>query len=542
MGDASTITLTAPLWPLVIQAEDRNSSCPLYYYEEQCKEQNDEGGNPKAEFRLKPEVAIDFCEKVDFVRPGSDEPVQENLQRDLVRERVNEHFWKNPVSKFLKLEEWLVLPAQLKPHAEQICKYLPLDFFNNSARVPRAIAIRPDNTIVRTIAWHPYRNRLAVVRADNAIFIYDVRSARWLETCLSHEFQSGVTCIEWQPMAGCRLAVGCESGICLWQIFDDETRPGRAWMRFLSYRGHTNISSLSWCPRGDLLASASPASSSVLVWEVLTGNGRPLEACRGHGVNIVKWSHNSYYLFVGTFSSTMYVWETKTWTCESWELPESSYRSGVENQGDCSGTVASGMCQGAAWSPDGRLLAVAETGSSVVWTLALHHVPPRIDGHFEKKSKQLNVKDHPYCLPGEDIVVRELAWSYDARGERLAVTVAARSHQTRNQTGTSSETSAPSSDSTNENEDESSDSIILLYNVVQRPHFSFGPCGYLSRYGDDQAGGSSDDEVSGEGYERPYNICFWPACRSGATLASVWLDGAIKISQLVYKTTVHDEY
>ena len=51
--------------------------------------------------------------------------------------------------------------------------------------------------------------------------------------------------------------------------------------------------------------------------------------------------------------------------CESWSLSK-------------------GMCQCATWSPDGELLVFAETGTSSLWTLALHHIPPRIDGLLMK--------------------------------------------------------------------------------------------------------------------------------------------------------------
>ena len=47
-------------------------------------------------------------------------------------------------------------------------------------------------------------------------------------------------------------------------------------------------------------------------------------------------------------------------------------------------SLSKGMCQCATWSPDGELLVFAETGTSSLWTLALHHIPPRIDGLLMK--------------------------------------------------------------------------------------------------------------------------------------------------------------
>jgi WD40 repeat protein len=372
--------------------------------------------------------------------------------------------------------------------------------------IPRPISNCPNNTIIRAVAFHPYRNRLAVVRDDDAVFIYDVRDKRWLPLCLTHEFQERITCIEWQPVAGGRLALGCATGICIWHIMGDLTHPGKAWMRYFSFPGHTNVSSLSWCPRGDLLASSSPKSSDAIVWNVATGEATPLLASTGYGVMVVRWSHNSFYLFVGTLCSTMHVWETLTWTHESWDFPDY-----IETADNVEKRIPSGGCQCAAWSPDGKLLVIAEIGRSMLWTLALHHTPPRIDGTLLQSSLEISE-----CYSGlsedTEICVRELAWSCDVRGERLAVTIAAagvgsaNSHCVKRVEG---------------------DDSILLFSVVQVPQFLLKRCGELTSQSDTN---------------RPYGLRFWPACRTGAILASIWLDGSIKIHSLQYKTKLHDSY
>ena len=77
---------------------------------------------------------------------------------------------------------------------------------------------------------------------------------------------------------------------------------------------------------------------------------------------------------------------------------------------------------------------------------------------------------------------------------------------------------------------------ILLFSVVQTPHFSLKPCGGI-------AGSQISNFIAvHDTNNRPYGLRFWPACRTGATLASVWLDGNIKIHSLVYKTKLFDEY
>ena len=192
----------------------------------------------------------------------------------------------------------------------------------------------------------------------------------------------GILSVEWQPMSGSRLAVGGSRGVCIWRLngmyllgvsysactrikcsltpysfytifsrpqsFDSRCsrrRPGRgkAWMRLYATEEHHDIQSISWCPRGDFLASASLSSENVMVWNVSLGSGTPLLCAHGHGVNIVRWSHNSFYLFAGAFTNKVFIWETRSWRCESWSLSK-------------------GMCQCATWSPDGELIVFAETG------------------------------------------------------------------------------------------------------------------------------------------------------------------------------------
>ena len=98
------------------------------------------------------------------------------------------------------------------------------------------------------------------------------------------------------------------------------------------------------------------------------------------------------------------------------------------------------------------------------------------------------------------------------RGERLAVTIAAagvgsaNSHCVKRVEG---------------------DDSILLFSVVQVPQFLLKRCGELTSQSDTN---------------RPYGLRFWPACRTGAILASIWLDGSIKIHSLQYKTKLHDSY
>jgi hypothetical protein len=63
---------------------------------------------------------------------------------------------------------------------------------------------------VAAFGWHRYLNRFAVGLKDGGtdfIGLYDMDSESWLPTVLKHQFQRGVTCLQWQPKAGGCLAV-----------------------------------------------------------------------------------------------------------------------------------------------------------------------------------------------------------------------------------------------------------------------------------------------------------------------------------------------
>lgn len=279
-------------------------------------------------------------------------------------------------------------------------------------------------------------------------------------------------------------------------------------MRLYATEEHHDILSISWCPRGDFLASASLSSENVMVWNVSLGSGTPLLCAHGHGVNIVRWSHNSFYLFAGAFTNKVFIWETRSWRCESWSLSK-------------------GMCQCATWSPDGELIVFAETGTSSLWTLALHHIPPRIDGLLMKIKLDVGVLwDTDRKSTGKSaedlgvrsekkiyLCVRELAWSFDRRGQRLALTVSPR---VRVQDGGLDDAPATLP----------GDELIVIYNVFFRPKLRFSPSGFLRSSAD--AG-------------RPYNIHFWPACRNGALLASAWANGMITVYPLLYRSPSNEE-
>ena len=173
----------------------------------------------------------------------------------------------------------------------------------------------------------------------------------------------------------------------------------------------------------------------------------------------------------------------------------------------------------------------AETGTSSLWTLALHHIPPRIDGSLMKIKLDVSLfletggEERGYAaekVAGSEgikseqnsyLCVRELAWSFDRRGQRLALTVSPR---IRTQDGVIDDAPATLP----------GDELIIIYNVFFRPKLRVSPSGFLRSSAD--AG-------------RPYDIHFWPACRNGALLASAWANGAITVYPLLYRSPSSEE-
>jgi hypothetical protein len=393
--------------------------------------------------------------------------------------------------------------------------------------------------------------------------------------------------MEWQPMSGAGLAVGCQSGICFWRLTENESDAettasrnvltsshGRnGWCEFLCNSDNQQpVNTISWSPDGRLLASGSVSSDHIYVWDVATTTCTPLVAVASCGVSLIKWSPSGHYVFAATLSNVVRVWETKTWTGERWTIP-------------------TGPCQSACWNPQGTLLLVAVAGCADMWTFAFHHTPPHIFGVLA--DLRLNVGhiwgEHVSDDEGEDVVksaasnkhrlsIREVAWSKDPFGQRLAVTVNVRgghlkkgsncskrnrrknnkenkkrgksSHQKNykepmggpitkdNQNNQQIDSDTKNKD-TNEKDDQGEhkekndrsgtsdmvtlrdgEELILIYSVQIQPFLRFTPRGFLR---------GPKDGV------KPYSLDFWPACDTGALLSACWLNGEVTLHPLLYE-------
>ena len=137
---------------------------------------------------------------------------------------------------------------------------------------PRPSTQRGDSQPVKALAWHPHLNMFAVALADASmgeyVKFYDMDAEQWLQTVIftaslrflspapptrllsdsnveppvhtgcvrdthththththtpraqivKHQFQSAISCLEFQPHGGSNIAVACQEGIGIWQL------------------------------------------------------------------------------------------------------------------------------------------------------------------------------------------------------------------------------------------------------------------------------------------------------------------------------------
>ncbi|XP_030927471.1 aladin [Quercus lobata] len=263
------------------------------------------------------------------------------------------------------------------------------------------------------VSWHQHKHIIAFISGPSQVMVRDYEDSEGKDPCiLTNESQRDVKVLEWRPNSGRVLSVACKGGICIWAASFPgnaaSVRPGAVsflgtnsrgsgvryiLVDFLRSPNDEQISALSWSPDGRYLASASYESSSFTVWDVAQGVGTPIRRGLG-GISMMKWSPTGDYFFAAKFDGTFYLWETNTWTSETW-------------------SSTSGFVTGAAWDPDGRMILIAFSGSSMLGSVHFASKPPSLDAH-------LLPVDLPeiMSLTGSQ-GIEKIAW--DASGERLAV-------------------------------------------------------------------------------------------------------------------------
>ncbi|KAG0326950.1 hypothetical protein BG000_001181 [Podila horticola] len=209
--------------------------------------------------------------------------------------------------------------------------------------------------------------------------------------------------LQWKPMSGTILTVGCEAGVSIWHVyrgkyiqdpFSEEgagapvsfqekpsTSPNYgkdpAWDGISRFGNIGTVDQMVWDPRGELLAvSSSAQSSTVYIRDGATNQIAELAGTLPHitrsktspvGVCILTnrvcalaWSPSGEHLVVGYQSGLVRIFSAATW--DAVDI-----------------TDLGGAMQSACWTPDGH---------NLIYTLVDDHVIRAL--HFEKRGGELN--------------------------------------------------------------------------------------------------------------------------------------------------------
>ncbi|HLC02021.1 MAG TPA: hypothetical protein VJK02_03220 [Anaerolineales bacterium] len=238
---------------------------------------------------------------------------------------------------------------------------------------------------VLSVTWSRDGTRLASSGRDGAVWVWDPLSAVGKQVLKAN--LDGINYVAWSP-AGNRLA-GIGGKVLVW---DTET-----WTVVTAFTEHRKyVSAVAWAPRENILAIGEPPGTILLID---ASTGKQISRLPGHpeGISWLGWSPDGARLAsIGICS-----WSSASSRCwddvvvRIWDVGR--------------GTVAPGPSHGriatAAWSPDGRRLAIADLDGIVeVW-----------DVTEAKATQVLNQAAERQVFPGP----RVLAWSPD--GIRLAL-------------------------------------------------------------------------------------------------------------------------
>lgn len=198
---------------------------------------------------------------------------------------------------------------------------------------------------IRSLTWSPDDTYLAAGSADNSITVWDVRSAKLLQTMVKHS--SYVRSLAWSPDGKLLASGGGDGSIFLWepltgnlvdQLLRSQDSLGYlAWSRDgsrLAYAGDTRkimlwasasrtsteiaqsksaIIGIAWSPDGTRLVVSS-VDGAVTVWNAQGGS--PVWTAPAHKgwANAVDWASDGKLVASGGDDRQMQVWDARTGT------------------------------------------------------------------------------------------------------------------------------------------------------------------------------------------------------------------------------------
>ncbi|XP_063928088.1 aladin-like [Zophobas morio] len=168
------------------------------------------------------------------------------------------------------------------------------------------------------MAWHSHVNLLAVSlvfsSGKSVILLHSLdecSTCKFTDPPLTHPKQLRVTCLQWKPLSGRVLAVGCQDCIIIWEMPSLLEKNWKS-RKLIGCGKQYPVTSLEFCPRGRLLAAGSLYDSSITIWNMATERPAPIKRIGG-GITCLSWSSDGTRLFSGYKSNTFRIWDTKSW-------------------------------------------------------------------------------------------------------------------------------------------------------------------------------------------------------------------------------------
>ncbi|KAJ3106953.1 hypothetical protein HDU97_005234 [Phlyctochytrium planicorne] len=400
-----------------------------------------------------------------------------------------------------------------------------------------------ERTPVRCLSWHPYRHVVALVHRENAVRLVDIAGknshppSRLFEG-LTHPLQKNITCVAWRPCASLQFAVGVDGGVCLWRVKPVEVGDGGervpsilggetivtgsrgggipsmlakledgeatgsplknlgsgrglakvpdTHMTFLSFPSMTQVTSVTWSPDGTRLCVGCANTPSLFIWDVASESCFPVPAGAGIGTRKVEWSHDGRFLLQVCVGKTLRIQEA-----------EGGGRIEVEASGV-------GGFRDAVWVDQGKTVAVAACGSSVVRMLSIiNGVGGKLEYRMHPQPEKFS-KFETYTEGGRTVIaggmIRSLA--VDPKMRRMAVVF--------DEPGEAGE-------------------LVALVEIKSDPLPEFVPIGFVRgprKEGKGKGRPDGDGAEEGEG-NAPAVISFAKQYARGALLSVAWSDGRI---------------
>jgi len=332
---------------------------------------------------------------------------------------------------------------------------------------------------IRAFAWHPHVIKFAIALHDDSVKILIANNR--LSPILKYREQRGICDLSWRPYSASTLAVACLSGIAVWNVDPTSvvTRLSATYVQWLSYPGHSPVTCVQWDPRGKLLLSSSPRDSTMIIWDVASLASVPLRCVRGGGVSLIRWSPDGQRVFVATPTTTFRVWETHTWTNDSW--------------------FGSGRCHAACWSPDGNILLTSMRDEPLVYSVTFSNAPSGSGDLVGGSKMALPVIDlSPVILQAGDehlsIGGNAQLMEWDKSGKRLAICF---------------------------NRKDSRQELIAVFRTKTKPTLDISPCGF----------------IRGRPGDVPQHFAFQDGFEGGALLTVCWSSGEISHIPFLFPTS-----